>query len=68
MKTSIVDPMDADVDSKFYIDIKKDDVVGVITNYNSREMHFYTSGIDYPHAAWTKLKTMFNKINEGEVL
>ena len=66
MKTSIVDLMD--VDAKFSIDVKKDEVVGVIMTYISREIHFHTSVINYPHAVWTKLNTFFNKINDREVM
>ena len=33
----------------FVIDKKKDEDVGVITNYISHEIQFYTSGIDCPH-------------------
>ena len=54
-----------DVDAKISISVKKDEVLGVIMNYISREICFHTSGIDCPHAVWTMLKTLFNKINEG---
>ena len=50
------------------IEVKKDEVVGVFTTYIVREIHFHTSGIDCPHAIWAKLKTLFNKINELEVI
>ena len=38
MKTTIANL--TDVDPKFSIDVNKDDVVGVIMTYISREIHF----------------------------
>jgi hypothetical protein len=59
----VLDPKD---DSrKFIIDGKKDDVVGVVTTYISREIHFHTSGIDCQNNFWKKLNTMFDKANES---
>ena len=60
------DPIDAD--ANFAIHVKKDEAVGVIMTYISMDIDIHTSGIDYPHVIWTKLKTLFNKITEGEVL
>ena len=56
-----------DVDAKFSIDVKKDEVVGIITTYILREICFHTSGIDNPHIILTKLKIFFNKKN-GELM
>ena len=39
-----------------------------IMTYILREFHFHRSGIDCSHGILTKLKTLFNKINEGEVM
>ena len=63
MKTTIGDPVNAY--AKFAIDVKKDEAMGVIMTHILREIHFHRSGIICPHSAWIKLKTMFNKINEG---
>ena len=56
-----------DVYSKFAIEVKKDEVVGIITTYILREIPFHTSGIDFLHVVWTNMKTLLNKINEGKV-
>jgi len=56
-KTAVPDPKDDQ--QKFVIDGKKDEVVGVITTYISREIRFHTSGIDCPNNVWKKLKTLF---------
>lgn len=47
MKTTILDS--SDVATKFVVDGKKDEVVGVSTTYISPEIRFHTSGIDFPH-------------------
>jgi hypothetical protein len=48
--------------------LKKDEVVGVITTYISWEIHFHTSGIDCPHEVWKKLKSLFDKVDESQVM
>ena len=57
-----------DFDAKFDIDVKKDEFVGVIMTYISKEINFHISGIDFHHVVSTKLKSLFNKINEGELI
>ena len=57
-----------DVDAMFSFDVKKYKVVGVIMTYILREIQFHTSGIDYPHSIWNKMKTLFNAINECELI
>ena len=47
-KTAITNP--TDVDAKFVINVKNDEIVGVNTTYISREIHFHTSGLDCPHS------------------
>ena len=52
----------------FSIDVKRDKVVGVIMTYVSREMHFHSRAINCHWVKWTKLNTLFNKINECELM
>ena len=66
MKVSILDPTDSQ--ETFVIDGKKDEVVGVITTYISREIRFHSSRIDYPYEIWKKLKSLFDKVNESQVI
>jgi hypothetical protein len=47
--TKIVIPYPTDDRENFAIDGKKDESLGVITTYISREIHFHISGINYPH-------------------
>jgi hypothetical protein len=62
----ILDPIDDHV--KFVFDMKKDDVVGVITTYILREIHFHLSGIDFLHQFWKKIKTLFAQVDENHVM
>jgi len=52
---------------KFFID-EKDEVVGVIMTYISRDIHFHTSMVNYPNVVWKKLMTLFDKTNENWVM
>lgn len=65
MKAVIPYPKDDQL--KFVVDGKKDDVVGFITTYTSKEIFFHTSRIDCPHEVWKKLKSLFNKFNESKL-
>ena len=47
---------------------KKDKFVRVIMTYILSEIHFQTSGINYPHVVWNKIKSFFNKVNEIQVM
>jgi hypothetical protein len=47
MKVIILDPIDNQ--TKFIVDGKKDEVVGVITTYILWEIHFHLNGIECPH-------------------
>ena len=66
MKVSIPNPSNSQ--EKFVIERKKDEVVGVITTYMSRAIQFHTSGIDFPHEVWKKLKSLFDKVDENRVM
>ena len=66
MNISILDPFDAR--EKFVIDKNKDEAIGVITTYISHEIWFHTNGIDYPHEASNKMKSMFDKVDESRVM
>lgn len=66
--TKIVIPDPANAATKFAVDRKKDEVVGGITTYISREIWFHTNGIDCPHAIQKKLKSLFNKVDEIRVM
>ena len=57
-----------DDQEKFVIDGKKGEAIGVITTYISQDIHFHISGIDYPHAIWKKLKSLFDKVDESQVM
>ena len=57
-----------DDQQKFVINGKKDEVVGLISTYISREICFHTSNIDCPHQGWKKLKTPFDKIDKSRVM
>jgi len=65
--TTIVIPYLTDTVVKFVIGGKKDEAIGVITTYISREICFHTSRIDGPHEFWNKLKVMFDKVVESHV-
>lgn len=47
MKVLIANPINDQ--EKFVVDGKKDEAVGVIMTYISREIQFYLNGINYPH-------------------
>jgi hypothetical protein len=66
MKDVIPDPKDDQMN--FIIDGKKDEALWVITTYISQEIHIHTSGIDFPHEVWKKLKSLFDKVDESEVM
>jgi hypothetical protein len=66
MKTVI--PYPTDDHAKFIVDGKKDEVVGVITNYISRKIHFHLIGIEFPHQVWKKLKSIFEIVDESHVM
>ena len=34
----------------------------------SREIWFHTSGINYPHVVRNKMKSLFDKVNESQVM
>ena len=53
---------------KFVINRNKDEDVGAITIYISCDIRFHTSGIDYPHEVWKKLKSLFDKVVESRVM
>jgi hypothetical protein len=50
--------------AKIVFDGKKDDVVGVITTYISREIQFHISGIDCPHQVWNEMNSLFYRVDE----
>lgn len=52
----------------FVFDGKKDEFLGFITIYISHEILFHKSGINYPHSVWKKLKSLFDKVNESQVM
>ena len=54
--------------AKFLIDEKKNEVVGIIMTYISRDINFHTSRIDYPHVVWSKLNSFFYKVKEIQVM
>jgi hypothetical protein len=33
-----------------------------------QEIQFHTSGIDFPHSIWKKLKPLFDKVDESQVI
>ena len=66
MKTDITDSKY--IDSKFSINIKKYEAMGVIMTYNLRGIFFHTREIDCPHVICTKMKNLFNKINEIKLM
>jgi hypothetical protein len=65
-KVSIIDLSNNQV--KFIINGYKDEALGVITTYISREIRFHTTGIDFPHEVWKKLKSLFDKVDEIQVM
>ena len=65
-KVTIVDPTYANV--MFIVEGEKDEDIGFITTYISRGIHFHTRGIDFPQAVWKNIKSLFNKVNESEVM
>jgi len=62
----ILDPIDGQ--GNFIVDGKKDENVGVITNYILQEIHFRLSGIDCPHQVLKKFKSLFNKVDESHIM
>jgi hypothetical protein len=62
----LLDPKDEH--EKFIMNGKKDEVVGVMLTYIYREIHFHTSEINLLNQVWKKLKTMFDKIDESQVM
>lgn len=36
--------------------------------YILKEIHFHMNGIDYCFQVWKNMKTLFNKINESQVI
>lgn len=66
--TKVSIPSASDAQVKFVIDRKKDEIVRVITTYISREIRFYTYRIDCPHEVWKKLKPLFDKVIESQVM
>jgi hypothetical protein len=53
----------------FVIDGKKDEVVGVIMTYISREIHFHTSGIDCLKCCLEEVEdSLFDKTDESQVM
>ena len=54
--------------AKFVIDKNKDEAIGVIMTYISRDINFHTSRIDYPHVVWSKLNSFFYKVKESQVM
>jgi hypothetical protein len=46
--------------ANFYFNGKKDEVVGVMKTYISREIQFYFNGINFPHQFWKKIKLLFD--------
>jgi hypothetical protein len=54
--------------AKFVVDGEKDEAVGFITNYISREIHFHLSGINYPHQVWKKLKLLFDQVDGSHIM
>lgn len=63
MKTAMPDPKDDQ--HQFVFEKKKDEDVGFITTYISREIHFHTSGLNCPHQVWKKLKSLFDQTDES---
>ena len=66
--TKVIIPYLTDDQKKFVINEKKDKVVGIITTHISREIHFHTSEIHFPHVFWTKMKSLFDKFNRIQVM
>jgi hypothetical protein len=66
--TKIVIRNPTDDQAKIVVDGKKDEVVGVIRTYISREIWFHLSGIDFPHRVWMKLKSLFDRVNESHIM
>jgi hypothetical protein len=52
----------------FFVDGKKDEVVGVITTYILREIQFHLSGINFPHQVWKNLKSLFDQVDESHIM
>jgi hypothetical protein len=46
----------------------KDDVVGVITTYNSWKIQFHLNGIYCPHYVWNNMKSLFNRVDKIHVM
>ena len=55
----------SDALAKFDINKKKDDVVGVITTYISRDIWFHTNVIDCPHEVRKKINPLFDKVDKS---
>jgi hypothetical protein len=61
-------PFPKDDQVKFVTDEKKDEDVGVIITYISWDIFFHTRGINCPHEVWKKLKSLFDKFYESQVM
>jgi len=57
-----------DYQKNFNVDGKKDEAVGVIMTYISREIQFHISGIDFPHQFWRNLNSLFDRVDESHVM
>jgi hypothetical protein len=66
MKISILDP--TYYQEKFIVYGKKDEAVGVIMTYISREIRFHINGIDFPHQVWKKMKSLFDQVDESHAM
>ena len=65
-KTLIPDLIDDQ--AKFGVNEKMNEVVGILTTYISREIRFHTSDINCPCVVRNKLKSLFDKVNESQVM
>ena len=54
--------------TKFIIDGKKNEDVGVIMTYILWEICFHLIGINYPHQFWKKLKSLFDRVYESHII
>jgi hypothetical protein len=61
-------PFPKDDQVKFVTDGKKDEAVGVITTNISQDIFFHTRGINCPREVWKKLNSLFDKVDEGQVM
>lgn len=42
--------------------------LGSLHNYISQEIHFHTRRSDCTHVVWKKLKLLFDKVSESQVM